>query len=270
VISPTPSELSSVLSSTSNTIDNSQPASPSWSDATPEIFLTPPRESIQINSKLTNPSPLAKYIKMEQSCNTPECEVLRQLLSDREKDLQHLRGKLAEAQLANDELHIKMLSQANSAAICGNRAKTPTQENLRRYLDEIERLKFQKLDKEELVPFTTRNITKHMPFDQGIFKTHMSDIKYRIDDFMCLYSEVSRPCNEIKRRDMPDDLRSLLFRATGESKDALQSISFHALLRSILSAAVCEWVLECEVQEPMIKGCPLCDTMLSHLSLMGK
>lgn len=109
-----------------------------------------------------------------------------------------------------------------------------------------------------------------MPFDLEYFKGHMLEIRYEIDDFMCRYSEICRPCNNIRPQDMPEDLKNLLHRVFGDAIDALQSISFHSLLRSMLSAAVCEWVLECDVQEPMITGCLLSDTMLSHLTLMGE
>lgn len=109
-----------------------------------------------------------------------------------------------------------------------------------------------------------------MAFDKEYFQNNMLDIRNEIDDFMCLCSEMSRPCNDIKLQDTPDDLLALLHRVLGDSSDILQAVSFHSLLRSILSAAVCEWVLECDVREPMITGCPLRDAMLSHLTAMGQ
>jgi hypothetical protein len=274
MISPSSSELSSGFSpapsSSSFTIDHSQSPSPSCDEASPEIFLTPPRETAQIDGQLVAASPLAKYIKMEQSCNTPECEILRQLLSDREKDLQHLHGKLSEAQRASEELRIEVASYAHRSAICKDRTEAPTEKKLKELLTEIEILRSQVVDKRVLAPFTTRNIAKYMPFDQMHFESHMGEMKAKIDDFMCRYSEICRPCNDISGTDVPQDLRALLHRAIGDSNDVLQSISFHSLLRSVLSAAVCEWVLECEVQEPMIKSYPLSEAMLSHLTLMGK
>lgn len=223
-----------------------------------------------MNRTRTAASPLIRSAKNYPSCNLSECETLRQLLSDRERDLQHLRGKLSEAHRTIEELQTELASEEHRRAICENAAGPPTQKTLRRYLAEIEILRSQVLNKEVFVPFTTRDIRKHMPFDKEYFQNNMLDIKNEVDDFMCCCSEISRPCNDIKLQDSPDDMRALLHRVLGDSRDTLQAISFHSLLRSIISAAVCEWVLECDVREPMITGCPLRDTMLSHLTTIGQ
>ena len=260
---------SATISPISNVIEDSQSPSASWCRASPEVFLTPPRDIVRLNRTRTAASPLIRSAEYP-SCTLSECETVRQLLSDSERDLQHLRGKLSEAHRAIEELKIELASEEHRRAICENAAEAPTQETLRGYLAEIEILRSQNLNKEVFVPFTTRDIRKHMPFDKEYFQKNMLDIKDEIDEFMCRCSEMSRPCNDIKLQDTPDDLLALLHRVLGDSKDNLQAISFHSLLRSIISAAVCEWVLECDVREPMITGCPLRDTMLSHLTTMGQ
>lgn len=223
-----------------------------------------------MNRTRTAASPLIRSAKIYPSCGLSECETIRQLYSDREKDLQHLRGKLSEAQRTIESLQIEFASEEHRRAICENAAEAPTQKTLRGYLAEIEILRSQILNKEVFVPFTTQDIRKHMPFDKEYFQSNMNNMKNEIDDFMCRCSEISRPCNDIKLQDTPEDLRALLHRALGDSRDNLQAISFHSLLRSILSAAVCEWVLECDVREPMITGGTLRDEMLSHLTTMGQ
>lgn len=236
----------------------------------PEVLLTPSRGVVQRNRTRTAASPLSRSAESYLSCSLSECETTRQLLSERERELQSFHGNLSEAHRTIEELQAELASEEQRRAICENAAGAPTDKILTGYLAEIEILRSQTLDKEVFVPFTTRDIRKHMPFDEKYFQNNMFDIKNDIDDFMCRCSEMSRPCNEIKLEDTPDDLLALLHRVLGESRDTLRAISFHSLLRSILSAAVCEWVLECDLREPMITGCSLRDTMLSHLTTTGQ
>ncbi|KIW09897.1 hypothetical protein PV08_11998 [Exophiala spinifera] len=252
----------------SDFIDDSQSPSASWCIADSEVFLTPPRDVVQPISTRISPSPLITSVENSSSCSLSECGRVRQLLSDRGRDLQHLRGKLSDAYRTIDELKTQLASEEHRRAICKNAGEAPTQETLRGYLAEIEILRSQLFDKEVFRPFTTRNISKHMPFDREYFHDSMVDIRNEIDDFMCRCGEIQRPCNDINFEEAPDDLKALLHRVLGDSGGTLQAISFHSLLRSILSAAVCEWVLECDVREPMITGCLMCDTMLSHLTTM--
>lgn len=53
------------------------------------------------------------------------------------------------------------------------------------------------------------------------------------------------------------------------SEMSLQSISLHSLLRALVSAAVCEKILECDFEERMFANSLLRETMLSHLSTQG-
>lgn len=69
----------------------------------------------------------------------------------------------------------------------------------------------------------------------------MGIIRNVIEDFMSC-AETSRMCNNIEFEKQTDDLRLLFQKVVDESEGTLQSISFHSLLRSLLSAAVCEWV----------------------------
>jgi hypothetical protein len=236
----------------------------------PEVLLTPPRGVGQRNRKRPAASPLSRTAQSYLSCSLSGSERTRQLLSESERELQILHGKISEAHHTIEELQAELASEEQRHAVNKNAAGTPTDKILTGYLAEIEILRSQTLDKEVFVPFTTRDIRKHMPFDEKYFQNNMFDIRNDIDDFMCRCSEMSRPCNEIKLEDTPDDLLALLHRVLGESRVTLQAVSFHSLLRSILSAAVCEWVLECDFSEPMITGCSLRDTMLSHLTITGQ
>src|SRR5271156_5764000 len=118
----------------SNVIEDSQSPSASWCIASSEVFLTPPREIVQMNRTRTAASPLIRSAKNYPSCNLSECETLRHLLSDRERDLQHLRGKLSEAHRTIEELQTELASEEHRRAICENAAGAPTQKTLRRYL----------------------------------------------------------------------------------------------------------------------------------------
>lgn len=258
------------MSPISNVIEDSQSLSASWRIARPEVFLTPPREMVQLDRTRIAASPLIRSAENHSSCSLSECETVRQLLLDRERDLQRVREKLSEAHRTIEELQTESRIEEHGCAIYKKAAGAPTQEILRGYLAQIEILQSQILNKSVFIPFTTRDIRKQIPFDMGYFERNMADIRDEIDDFMCCCSEISRPCNDIKLQDTPDDLRALLHRVLGDSSDTLRVISFHSLLRSILSAAVCNWVLECEVREPMITGCPLYHTALSHLTSMGQ
>lgn len=260
----------STISVAGDEIEDSQSPTPSWCKGSPDIFLTPPRRTTQPNRTRISASPLVALAENYPSCSQSECERNRYLLSENDRDLQALRAQLEKAKSTIALLQTRLESEEHSRAILERSAEAPTQKILSGYLAEIENCRSQMLDKEVFVPFTTRDIRKYMPFEKEYFQENMLLIRNEIDDCMCCCREMSRSCKNIDFQEMPEDLMQLLRRVLGNSWNILQTISFHSLLRSILSAAVCEWVLESELQEPMFTNCPLRDAMLKHLTTMGQ
>ena len=260
----------STISPVGDEIEDSQSPTTSRCKGSPEVFLTPPRRMMQPNRTRISASPLVTSAENYPSCSLSECERARQLLSESKRDLQTLRGQLGKAKSTIDLLQTNLESEEHCRAILVHSAEVPIQKTLSRYLAEIEILRSQMLNKEVFVPFTTRDIKKYISFDKEYFQENMLFIRNEIDDFMCRCREISETCNNIKVQEMSDDLLHLLHRVLGGSWNTLQTISFHSLLRSILSAAICEWVLEDELQESIFDSCPLRDAMLSHLTIMGK
>lgn len=260
----------STISPAGDEIEDSQSPTTSRCKGSPEVFLTPPRRMVQPNRTRISASPLVTSAENHPSCSLSECERARQFLSESERDLQTLRGQLEKAKSTIELLQTRLESEEHSRAIIVQSAEAPTQKTLSRYLAEIKILQSQVLNKEVFLPFTTRDIKKYMPVDKKYFQENMLFIRNEIDDFMCRCREMSELCNDIKIQEMPEDLLLLLHRVLGGSWNTLQKISFHSLLRSIISAAVCVWVLEDEFQESMFNSCPLRDAMLSHLTTMGQ
>ena len=260
----------STISVAGDEIEDSQSPTPSWCKGSPDIFLTPPRRTTQPNRTRISASPLVALAENYPSCSQSECERNRYLLSENDRDLQALRAQLEKAKSTIALLQTRLESEEHSRAILEKSAKTPTQKTLSGYLAETEYYRSQMLNKEIFVPFTTQDIKKYMPFEREYFQENMLLIRNKIDDFMYCCRDVSRSCENIKLQEMPEDLMDLLHRVLGKSQNTLQTISFHSLLRSILSAAVCEWVLESELQESAFTSCPLRETMLSHLTTMGQ
>jgi hypothetical protein len=234
----------------------------------PEIFLRPPKKLIQLNGLqwLTRKPPF--FAEDNSSCKLSDCETTRQLLADRERDVQYLRLEWSKAQNTIKDLERKLQCEEHRGAILAKAGGDLTEKNLQCYLNEIEILRSKLKDKESLHPFTTPVERKHIPFDEKYFQENMSIIRDVIEDFMSC-AETLRTCNDIEFETRTDDLRHLFQRAVGESEGTLQSISFHSLLRSLLSAAVCEWVFECDVQEHFLANSPLREAMLSHLITQG-
>lgn len=234
----------------------------------PEIFLTPPKKLIQLNSL----QPLTRMPSFSaednSACNLSDCETIRQLLADREKDVQYLLLEWSKAQDTINDLERNLQCEEHKRAILAKAGGDLTETTLKHYLNEIEILRSKLNDKESLCQFTTRAGKKHIPFDATYFQENMNIIRNVIEDFMSC-AETSRTCNNIEFEEQADDLRLLFQRVVGESEGTLQSISFHSLLRSLLSAAVCEWVFECDVQEHFLANTPLRETMLSHLITQG-
>jgi hypothetical protein len=210
----------------------------------------------------------SSFTEDNSSYNLSDCETIRQLLADRERDVQYLRLEWSKAQGTIQDLERKLQCKEQTDAISAKTCGNLTKETLERYLNEIGILRLRLEDRESLCPFTTRTGKKQNPFDLIYFQRNMNIIGYVIEDFM-RYAETSRMCNNIDFEKQTDDLRLLFQRAVGDSGSRLQSISFHSLLRSLLSAAVCEWVFECDVQEPFLASTPLRETMLSHLITQG-
>jgi hypothetical protein len=260
----------STISPAGDEIEDSQSPTTSRCRGSPEFFLTPPRRMMQLNRTRISASPLVTSAENYPSCSLSECERARQLRSESERDLQTLRGQLEKAKSTIELLQTRLESEEHSRAILVQSAEAPTQKTLSNYLAEIETLRSQILNKAFFVPFTTRDIKKYMPFDDKYFQENMLFIRNEIDDFMCSCWEMSEPCNDIKIQEIPEDLLLLLHRVLGGSWNTLQTISFHSLLRSIISAALCEWVFEVELQESIFNSCPLRDAMLSHLTTMGQ
>jgi hypothetical protein len=264
-----PESLSSpAISSASSVVEDPPTLDASCLNVKPEIFLTPPKKVIQLNSLQPLTRMPAFWAEDNSSCNLSGCETIRQLLADRERDVQYLRLEWSKAQDTIKDLERKLQCEEHGRAILANAGGDLTEKTLKRYLNEIEILRSKLKDKESLCPFTTRAGKKHIPFDVTYFQENMDIIRNVIEDFMSC-AETSRMCNNIEFEKQTDDLRLLFQRVVGESEGTLQSISFHSLLRSLLSAAVCEWVLECDVQEHFLTSTPLRETMLSHLITQG-
>lgn len=235
-----------------------------------ETFPTPSSRSTELHETSAGANSCLLSSENHPSCSLNQCVSTRELLSEREIEINNLREESRKADRTMEILQKELASEGHRFTTPKDAAETPAEEILAAYLAEIEILRSQILNKEALVPFTTRDIRKHIPFDNKYFQNNMVDIKNEIDDFMCRCSEMSRPCDNIKLKDMSDDLMALLHRALGDSMGTLQAVSFHSLLRSILSAAVCDWVLEPDIRDAMIAECPLRDMMLSHLTTMGQ
>lgn len=264
-----PESLSSpAISSASSVVEDPPTLDASCLNVKPEIFLTPPKKVIQLNSLQPLTRMPAFLAEDNSSCNLSGCETIRQLLADRERDVQYLRLEWSKAQDTIKDLERKLQCEEHGRAILANAGGDLTEKTLKRYLNEIEILQSKLKDKESLCPFTTRAGKKHIPFDVTYFQDNMGIIRDVIEDFMSC-AETSRMCNNIEFEKQTDDLRLLFQRVVGESEGTLQSISFHSLLRSLLSAAVCEWVLECDVQEHFLTSTPLREAMLSHLITQG-
>ena len=259
---------SPTISLTNSVVEDPPTPEASCPKVKPEIFLTPAKKPTQLN----NMRPLTRtpilLAENNSSCSLSECETIRQLLVDRERDVQYLRLESSKAQDTIKNLERELQCEEHRRAILVKACGDPTGDTLKRYLNEIEILRSKLMDKESLCPFTTRAGKKHIPFDQTYFQSNMGIIRNVIEDFMSC-AETSRRCNNIEFEKQTDDLRLLFQRVVGESEGTLQSISFHSLLRSLLSAALCEWVFECDVQEPFLASTPLRETMLSHLTTQG-
>jgi hypothetical protein len=189
-------------------------------------------------------------------------------LADREREVQYLRLESFRAQDIIKTLKRELQCEKHTYAISVKDGGTPAKETLKSYLNEIEILRSKLEDKETLSPFTMRIRKKHIPFDEKYFQRNMSTIRYVIEEFMS-YVDTSMMCNNIKIEDQTEDLRLLFQRLFGGSGASLHSLSFLYLLRSLLSAAVCEWVLDCDLQEHFLASSPWREAALSHLATLG-
>lgn len=259
---------SPTISLTNSVVEDPPSLEASCLKVEPEIFLTPAKEPRQPNSMRPLTRTPVLLAENNSSCSLSECETIRQLLADRERDVQYFRLESSKAQDTIKNLERELQCEEHRRAILVKACGNPAEDTLKRYLNEIEILRSKLLDKESLCPFTTRAGKKHVPFDEKYFQANMDIIGNVIEDFMSC-AEMSRMCNNIEFEKEPDDLRLLFQRVIGESENTLQSISFHSLLRSLLSAAVCEWVFECDVNEHFLASTPLRETMLSHLATQG-
>jgi hypothetical protein len=259
---------SPMTSSASSMVEDPPTLDASCLNVKPEIFLTPPKKLIQLNSMQSLTRTPYVFAEDNSSCNLSDCETIRQLLADRERDVQYLRLEWSKAQDTIKDLERKLQCEEHRRAILAKACGDLAEKTLKGYLNEIEILRSKLKDKESLCPFTTRAGKKHIPFDETYFQANMDIIRNVIEDFMS-YAETSKTCNNIEFEEQADDLRLLFQRVVGESEGTLQSVSFQSLLRSLLSAAVCEWVFECDVQEHFLASTPLRETMLSHLITQG-
>ncbi|EXJ77706.1 hypothetical protein A1O3_09935 [Capronia epimyces CBS 606.96] len=227
-------------------------------DVKPAIFFSPADE----DQRMEILGPHEERESSVYACD--ECETTRKLLEDRDKDLQYVRGQLSDALEANMELRHRLQGAEHTRAIWLNAGDEAARSQLERYLTRVEDLTCQLKDKEALCPFTTRSSKKHIPFDEKYFQDEMVDIRNRLDDLLTC-AETLRPCNDVRFDTLGEDLGLLAQRATTKSSKVVRAVSFHSLLQSLLSAAICEWVFESPVDEQVFTTTPLRETMLSHL-----
>lgn len=62
-------------------------------------------------------------------------------------------------------------------------------------------------------------------------------------------TETLQPCGMLRIYEADTDLQGLLDRVLGDHKNTALPFSFHSLIQSLLSAAVCEWVFEATPDE---------------------
>ncbi|OCL11765.1 hypothetical protein AOQ84DRAFT_361217 [Glonium stellatum] len=236
-----------------------------FTNINPKAFPTPAQMAIQRGGAL--PPARTPMLPAENNmlCDSTRCEAIRQLLVDREREAQYFRLEFSKAQDTIKGLRRELQCEKHTHTIFSKDRGTPIEETLKRYLNEIEILRSKVEDKEMLSPFTTQIGKKHIPFDEKYFQRNTNTIRYTIEEFMP-YADTSRMCSNIKFKNQTGDLGLLFRRVVGEFEGKLRSVSFHSLLQSLLSAAVCEWVLECDFQEHFPVSTPWRDAMLSHLA----
>jgi hypothetical protein len=258
---------STPASSTNSVAEDSLIPDESYQNINPEGFPKAAKNTTQQSSMRLPARISMRSAENNSPCDLIECEIMRQLLADREREVQYLRLESAKDRDFIKTLERELECEKQTYAISMKDGGSPNEETLKSYLNEIDILRSQLEDKETLSPFTTQTRKKHIPFDEKYFQKNMNRIRYVMEEFMC-NTDTSRMC-KITLESQTEDLRLLFRRVFGESGGTLRSLSFHSILRSFLSAAVCEWVLECDLQEHWLASTPWREAALSHLVTQG-
>lgn len=201
-----------------------------------------------------------------EACSKPRChDWVLELLADNA----YLRKQLCIERGKNAELQISILSKDNAKAILDQQSPKSVYDHLERNEQELEIWKSKTHDKAALGSFI-KNVNKQQNTkDLEILQEHMDRIHFKLEDMLQGLCGRSVKPQQLLVVAQPK-LQKLCRRVFGFQVNHDKAISCNYLIRSLASAAVCEWVFENELRETCTTSSLLLEIMLSQVTMLGK
>lgn len=181
------------------------------------------------------------------------------------KDNECLRQQLSNMQAENTTLQQQLKSQQ-----CASRLLTGYnwEAAIATLEQEVEEWKSKANDRIALGTFIKTCGKRLTSYDCQDIQRHMQNLRCELEDLMQIYSDLQIHWHPLPP-DENGDLEILSARILGQTSTRSGVFTGSHILRALTSAAICEWVLECELREDCLSNNLLMETMLGHLVTQG-
>lgn len=199
-------------------------------------------------------------------CSGCECQ---DRISDLNRDNIYLWQQLRTEQEENAKLKTQLMGTENAKAMLDQQSLKLVYDELERSQRELELWRVKATDKEALGYFTKNANKQQSSDDVKDFKKDMDRMHFKLEGMMYALSDRVVKVEQLLNVADPT-LQTLCHRVFGTQEFRPTIVGCSYLIRSLVSAAVCEWVFERNLQEMCIANSLLMDTMLSQLAMLGK
>lgn len=200
------------------------------------------------------------------------------LRMEKDEEIRYLDRELSSAQKVIKDLRSELKSCNSTLALLSNGDSSSIIETVRDQQKHIEHLKDTLNNRRYLRQFSTLEALQSPPFDREEIQTLMSTIRFKLEGLMS-DGECQEHCN-LTILESTTNLDPLLCKSFGVRElrvhdtawvdTVLPEISIQALIWSLVSSALCEWVFERDSQDLFPTPCKLLDIYRSHLDTQGK
>lgn len=185
------------------------------------------------------------------------------------KDNDYLRQQLCHIQAENTTLQQGIKSRQCASRLLANCSWPTALATLERSEQEVEEWKRKATDRIALGTFIKNRGKQLTSYDYQDIQEYMQNLRCELEHFMQAYSDLSVHCHELPF-DENEDLKILSKRILGDASTWSGTSTGSHILRALASAAICEWIFECELREDCLSNNLLTETMLTHLVTQGE
>lgn len=199
------------------------------------------------------------------ACNNPGHE---DIIKSQAHDIAWLRRQLEVEREQKVEIKARLQSQEAAHALLEDQGSGDIDKIIEEYEQELAIYKTMANDKASLGSFIRHVNDQLTSYDVQGLRDLMNKLHFELRHILMDIVDHEIQIPPFSTTAQPD-LGTLLHRIFGDHVEYEEKFSCSYIVRALISAAVCEWVFECELQETYIDTNPLAERMLSQITTLG-